>query len=252
MLGLPAAVAAGIVFALFAIQPAGKAQARPAEVVALARGAHEAPIDHHYLLRTEGSVARRGPLAGIDFSRDVDLWTRGDRFRIEPGPTGTGSWGRDEHGDVWLAFSPKAGVRFDAGEVPVALSDFLTVRSVDLPSLLSEVLRRTELERQPGSPGIDRIEATPPPGARRTLLRAVLDIDRETYLVKRLELHRRIVGAAVVVTLTHLDSISRPADSYRLKGQLAPGADIGDRGRPARRLQLLVRHKLGALLGKTP
>ena len=210
----------------------GRAQATPAQAVARALEVHREDADHEYALR--------GEFAGL--VREATLWTRGDRFRIEPAPGGKGAWGQDRDGSVWIAPTPAAGAVFRADEVPAGLQEMLAIRSVRLPVLLETVLKHCDLSRLPDAPqGIDRVEAVSQAG---TLRRAVLDIDRDG-LVRSLTLTRQLAVGEVTLALDLRGSASKDGAFYTLKGALAAHGEVFDSDRPVKRLGLLTRHRLG-------
>src|SRR5262245_46737355 len=90
LVGLPASLAAGLL-GLLLLAPSRQVHASPAAVVAQARETSTAPIDRAYRLRTEVSGRLKKRLARWGLERDTTLWTRGDRFRIEPGLGGKGA-----------------------------------------------------------------------------------------------------------------------------------------------------------------
>jgi hypothetical protein len=256
LVGVPAALAAGLL-GLLLLAPTGRAYASPAEVVAQAREAHEAPTDRAYRLRTELSGPLGQRLARWGLERDATLYTRGDRFRVEPGLGGRGAWGRDEKGNVWVAPTPRAGAAFTPEEVPPVFDELLALRSVDLPALLGVALRDCELRRPPWQPGdpldTERIEAEPRHGeGRMGLVRAVLDIDPKQGVVRRLALKRRLPNGAFTLRLDLLGAQAQPDDSYRLQGHLGPGARRLDANQPAARALFLLKHHLGAIRKKAP
>lgn len=249
--GLPAALAAALVIALFSIQPGGKVEARPAEVVEQARKLSTQPLDRAYLIEAQFSPAIRQRWPKLSGSVQERLWSRGDRFFVEAGE-GRPAWGRDERGRVWFVLNDRTGLRFDADEIAKPFEEMLTLRHVEIPSLLSDVLRNcalTEVSSVDLLPNTRRIQATPIPGTRRGLESATLDIDTRSHIVRRLLLKRRLLGQSVAsVLLTYLESRPRPDALYRVEGHLAAGGEIHDRANPPHRLRLLLRHQLGPLL----
>ncbi|MGL4553110.1 MAG: hypothetical protein ACRC33_18245, partial [Gemmataceae bacterium] len=235
-----AAAAAVLFVAWLVFWPGGEARAKPAEVVARAYAVHSrAEVDRRYRLTAE--------LPGQ--SHGADLWTRGDRFRVAPGPAG-GVWGQDGDGRVWVAPSPKAGVRFDEDEVPDRLRAALLLRAADLPDLLTELRGTCELERRDLAGGGVAVEARRVRGDS-SLARASLEIDGRTGGIGRLRAWRELPGGSEgTLTLTLEETGEKPDAFYTLEGNLAPGGEAIDRTRPGQRLALLVRHGLGALIGK--
>jgi hypothetical protein len=173
------------------------------------------------------------------------VWTRGDRFRVQPGPAG-GVWGQDGDGRVWLAPTKKAGAIFDADEIPEPMRIALKVRAVYLPELLTELSARCDLKLKPGSSRVYQIEARRK--GEGTLTRATLDIDARTDTVLALEVWRELPsGEEARLSLTFQETGDLPDEYYELEGYLADGAEVFDRSRRGMRLALLVQHGLGAL-----
>src|SRR5688572_6156787 len=91
-----AAVAAVLLVGLVLFWPSGRAFATPAEAVKAAYRTHidDQGADRHYRLQVAFSPGFKARFPRMK-DRETDLWTRGDRFRVEPGPAG-GVWGQDE------------------------------------------------------------------------------------------------------------------------------------------------------------
>jgi hypothetical protein len=229
------AAAAGLA-ALLLFWPGDRAQASPQEALARAREAHTAPLSREYSLVGWPPPALVRRLPTVDFARKVTIWTRGDRFRVEPAPGG-GVWGQDEEGNVWAAPTPRAGAYFRPDEVPERFRELLAVRAVHLPSLLDEVLKDCELtaRRVEEPPGV-RIDAR----GQGSLSSAYLFI-RPDGVIQYLSLSRRLPGGESRVSLELLSEAERPEEVYRLSGNLAPGAEVYGPERPRRRLALLAR-----------
>ncbi|MBY0229837.1 MAG: hypothetical protein K2W96_11195, partial [Gemmataceae bacterium] len=223
------AAAAAMLLVAMALFWGNAAQATPAQAVRRALAAHREDDGHEYAL-----VVSAGGM-----ERETTLWTRGDRFRIEPGPAG-GAWGQDGDGSVWLAPTPAAAALFRADEVPAVLQELLAVRSVRLTALLETVLEGCELERVAGPAGIDRIKAT----GEGTLRRAVLDIGKDG-VVRSLELVRRVGPVEATVSLERRGPAGKDAAFYTARGAVAEDGEVFDRDRPGKRLALLARHRLG-------
>lgn len=244
-----AAVAAVLLVGLVLFWPGGRTFATPREAVEAAYRTHidDEEADRHYRLAVE--LPSRFP--GLK-DHEADLWTGGDRFRIEPGPGG-GVWGQDDDGRVWIAPAPDAGAVFEAMEVPGPLREALLVRAVRLPDLLTELLGTCDLALVRGGPrGTERIEATAKDD-ERTLRRGVLDIDTRTRAVRSLEVRRRLPGGEVAVArLTFVSSGRNPKAFYDLRRALEVDGEVFDHTRPGPRLMLLARHGLGQLVEKNP
>lgn len=233
---MPVVLAASLLLGLFLVQPGSEAQAAAAQVVAQARDVHAAAVDRCYLLESELAPELRQRFPTLRSGSRARLWTRGDRFWVQSIGADRACWGRDEKDRVWMAPTPNAGMRFDADEmVPRSLHELLQVRSVQLPTLLDEVLRECVLtDLKPGlgtPPGVRIIEAHPThEQSSPHLTSARIEVDATTHVVRKLVLHRRLLGNELgTVTLTLVETRPQKEDAYRLEGHLRPGAPIYDR-----------------------
>lgn len=245
-----AAAAAALLFAFLGGSWLHPVRASAESIVREAQQAHLLPLDRGYLVETvkaPGLPDETAPLASL--WRTTRLWTRGDRFWIEStNPKARWAWGRDEQGVIWMASGQGHGILFDPDETPRWLSMTCDIFSMRLETLLDEVLRDFELVREPapagtGSSGIV-IRATPKPDRPHPRIGgAVLEIDAETRVVRRLVLSRsRQYQAIATVTYTLVETAARDLDLYQIEGHLQPPFDVCTRDRnPDRRIELLVR-----------
>jgi hypothetical protein len=246
-LGWGLAAAAALLVALFGGRNvAPRAQASPESLVRDARAAHALPIDRCYVVEIapdpEGPLMRHPLLAQ---TRRVRLWTRGDHFWIEStNPNRPWAWGRDPQGAVWVAAGRERGVRFEPAEVPEELGIVCDVCGMQTETLLDELLAGFELRLEAdAAPGVLRIRAQPrrpAPGLREV----VLDVDEDTHVLRRLELHRLRGGRPLAtVTCTLTDSRPQADGLYQLEGHLDAGAPVLDRThRPRQRALVLWRY----------
>lgn len=218
---MAASVACMALLAALLFFPSGKASA--AAVVQRALKVHSALLDRCYRVEVRGE--RDGDSPPRQQSR---LWTRGDRFwnQLQTDDK-TVAWGRDGAGGVWFALSPKVGARLAADEVPEQLRTACELRSVEMESLLREVLAGFELRRESVSPDRDLIHAQPKTGNSSSKYSAVLlEVDSRTHVVQRVELQRAYQGRTVAtVSFTLVESSLQDDASYTLEGHLdADGA----------------------------
>jgi hypothetical protein len=232
-LGLVAVLAAGV-FGLFPPTAAGAAT-----ILRQALQVHAARLDRCYRLEVRGQREADAPPR-----RQAVLWTRGNQFRNAlDADSATVTWGRDEAGGVWFALSRKVGARLDADEVPEALRSACELRSLQMESLLREVLADFELRQESLSSDRTLIHAQPMPGATGSKYGSVLlEVDARTHVVQRVELERVHQGRVVAtVTFTLLETRLQEDASYTLAGQLDPDGVVHDRttGR-AQRGQIII------------
>jgi hypothetical protein len=201
--------------------------ASAAAVVQRALKVHASLLDRCYRVELRGERDGDAPPR-----QESLLWTRGDRFWNQLQADGkTAAWGRDESGGVWFALSPKVGARLAANEVPEPLQTACDLRSVQLESLLREILAGFELRREPASAGIDLIHAQPKAGSTASRYgAALLEVDAHTHVLRRVELQRTHQGRAVAtVSFTLVESSLQDDASYTLEGHLEADAAIHDR-----------------------
>ena len=164
--------------------------------------------------------------------RIIRLWTRGDRIWIESvQPQRTWAWGRDDHGNVWMAFGPHRAIRFQRDEVPHWLALGCDIFAMHVETLLNEVLRDFDLQRtddRAGMPATQVVTATlKPRHSHPSLQQARIEIDAETKVIRRLVLDRTRLGQPFA-TITYTLVESRPQDDsqYVLEGHLVAPFDV--------------------------
>jgi hypothetical protein len=219
------AIAASVVFAalLGSLMFFSSGTANAATVVQRALKAHAALLDRCYRLEVLAGKRAVSPR-----KQESLLWTRGDRFWNHIEADGKSlAWGRDEAGGVWFALSRKEGARLAANEVPEALQTACELRSLELESLLRTILADFDLRREPESGGRDVIYAERMRGRRSKYRSALLEMDAESGVLRRVELHREHEGR-VVATLTASLVESRLQDeaAYTLEGHLDADAAL--------------------------
>lgn len=223
------AMAASVVFAALigGLVFMSQSTASAAAVVQRALKVHAALLDRCYRVEVRGERDGASPPR-----QESLLWTRGDRFWNQLNTDGrTAAWGRDESGGVWFALSPKVGARLAANEVSEPLQAACDLRSVQMESLLREILAGFDLRREPASADIDLIHAEPKAGnATSRYGAALLEVDAQTHVLRRVELQRTNKGRAVAtVSFTLLESSLQGDASYTLEGHLDADAAIYDR-----------------------
>jgi hypothetical protein len=205
-----------------------------------ARQVHALPLDRCYLVQAvpepDGVLSRYPQFAQ---PRETRLWTRGDRFWIEStNPEKRWAWGREDQGRLWLSLDGKRGVSFDKAELMEHDEMFQAVNitcemfSMRVETLLDEVLAGFNLQRDKtetiGSVATHRIHAELKPGASSPRLRsALLEIDAETRVLRRLVLQRTRKGQPLAtVTFTLVETLAQNDDTYTLEGHLNPDAEL--------------------------
>ncbi len=228
-----------------------QAGANAATVLQQALKAHSTLLDRCYRVEVRGE--RDGDSPPRQQSR---LWTRGNRFWNEMQTDGkTVAWGRDEAGGVWFALSPKVGARLAVDEVPEQLQTACDLRSVQMETLLREILAGFELRRESVSADRYLIHAQPKPGtANRKYSAVLLEVDSRTHVVQRIELQRAYQARTVAtVTFALIESGLQNDASYTLEGHLdadgmayARATRRGERGQVIAEFLKLVRVRSGS------
>jgi hypothetical protein len=225
--------AAAVVLAFLGGLLTGSGRAGAETLVQQAQAAHQMPLDRCYLVevrRDADPVNESVPPTSPP--RIIRLWTRGDRIWIESvQPQRRWAWGRDENGNVWMAFGPHRAIRFARDEVPSWLALGCDVLAMRVDTLLNDVLRDFDLRRTAdvaGLPMTQVVSATLKPGHQHPSLRqARIEIDGETKVIRRLVLTRTRQGQPFA-TLTYTLVESRPQDDskYVLEGHLTVPFDV--------------------------
>jgi hypothetical protein len=226
---LPVAIAAGVAAVVFFPPHAEPLRASPQALLQEAQKAHQLPLDRCYLVefqRTDEG-ADENPMAGQ--FRTNQLWTRGDRFWIEStNPRAKWAWGRDEDGTIWMAPGPRRGVRVEPDEAPRWLTHMCDISELRPEHLLGELLRDFDLVREDGpTPATQVIRATRKPGRWAPPLRsAVLELDAETKVLRRVVLDRVGPLRSVTTAYTLVETQTLSDDRYRLEGHLGDKYEI--------------------------
>jgi hypothetical protein len=233
---------AAAVCLLVTLWPDNVVRADPAAIVSEARSVHHLPLDRVYLVETTRVDADDSPPTRI-----ARLFTRGDRFWIQGGLPGP-AWaaGQEESGDVWIALSPRRGVRIAADEVGRGLAYWCEFHALRPERLLGEILRGFTLTREPAVAGstVDVITAVRRPGPfAQPLKRAKLEIDRESKALRRAVLEREFPGrAAVTTTYTLIETRTEDDARYSLEGHLTAPYEVYTRSHePGRRRDAVER-----------
>lgn len=240
-----AAAALGLAF-LGGLQ-VGPVQASAETLVRAAQKVHQLPLERCYLVEVQRDPAVPGetnPM--LEPPRTIRVWTQGDYFWVEVSKgERRWAWGRDEQGTVWMMLGPHHGLRIEPDEATEYLARVCDVYSMRLETLLNDVLRNFELRREePAEAATQVVHAEPRPGRPYPAIqRAVLEIDAESKVVRRVQVARAFRGQPLpTVTFTLVES--RPPDEarYQLEGHLTAPYKVFSRTlEPERRHELLSR-----------
>lgn len=244
-----ALTAAAILIAILTTLQFGIGQASAETLLREAQAALVPSADRCYRIDIEPSPALLEHFPLLDAKQEI-LWTRGDRFWIEvSGSARKWTWGRDDKDRVWLALAPRKGIRFEAAEVPEPIAASCSVRSLQLETLLQDVLQNFELKREPPTdsdpPALVRIRAELKPGlSHPTLKSALIEMDSKSKVIQKLTLWRKFRNKDIAtVTFTLIDSQPQSDTRYQLEGHLDDDASILSSDRPLPlRLRTLIEH----------
>lgn len=225
-----------------------------ATMLADARRVHALPLDRCYVVElrstdlgdsSTASPRRSGPIE-LAVGRVDRLWTRGDQFFLESSNAKhRWVWGRDADGAVWLCVDARLGLKLEDDELPQWLDGLSDALSMQLDTLLDNVLRDFTLTWEPAAGGTTRtVRAVRKPDARpRWITEVRLTVDLETRVLQRITVIRptRIRGP-VEVTYTLAATEAQPDSRYSLEGHLDASSTILTRTQsPERRAEILTR-----------
>lgn len=203
-----------------------RGHAGPRELLAATQEVHRLPIDRCYLVDVRRSPQVTDLFPNAPLLQTSRLWTRGDRFFLVPGDGRIGrAWGRDENGNLWIAPTPRAGVRVESREIPAALATMLEMHTLRVDQVLGEVLQHFDLTRveeaDEGLATSETVRAVPRRGAFAFIRWATLEVDRETKVLRRLVIARGPFGKAPsITTYTLVETRALETARYSLEGHL--------------------------------
>jgi len=189
----------------------------------------EQPLDRCYAVTYQDDKGQLDRDMLVPMQPQARLWTRGDRFWMESAKRPTiGTWGRDETGQVWVAPLPQFGVRFAHDKIPAPIKSACDLFSMDVPTLLSDVLANFELERETtAEEPVQTVRAQLKGGQEQKTLRTVrLQIDTRKSIAQRLESTRSYKNATITTTFELVETRAQPDERYRLEGHLKKGARV--------------------------
>jgi hypothetical protein len=242
-------VAAAVVLAFLGGLQISPNRASAEALLREAQQVHRLPLDRCYLVEVRRESGWQSDMAAETPARVTRLWTRGDRFWIESvNPRQRWAWGRDDQNGVWMTGGLGRGIRLDADEVPPWLALLCDVHSLQLDTLLAELLRDFDVQREGHGPDTLPttyvIRATPRPGPRPLFIRSVqLEVDAETKVLRRVVISRVRQGQPLATTTYSLvETATQPDARFRLEGHLREPFEVYTRDhRPERRAEILVR-----------
>ena len=235
------AAAASLLFLGFLVFFAGEqdAFASANQIVEAAIRTHAALIERIYVVEVQRSDE---PRESSFISRDVRIATQGDRFWVEIRGLRDWTWGRDEQGAVWMTLGRKKAVIIAPDEIGPPLQFIGDLYSLQLETLLNNLLKNCRLELAPGPADAKVIVATPRRSwMSRPLRRAKIEVDRETKAIRKLVIEREFDRIQSTCTFTLVDSRAADESHYHPEGHLTePGQVFGTETPAEKRRELLV------------
>jgi hypothetical protein len=225
------------VFVFFASEQDAFASAT--QIVEAAIRTHAALIERIYVVEVQRGADSRD--SGF-LSRDVRIATQGDRFRVEVRGLRDWTWGRDERGAVWMTLGRRKAVIIAPDEIGPPLQFIGDLYSLQLETLLDNLLKNCRLEIAPGPADAKVIVATPRRSwLSRPLRRATIEVDRETKAIRKLVIEREFERVESTCTFTLVDSRSADESLYHPEGHLTePNQVFGPETPAEKRRELLV------------
>jgi hypothetical protein len=249
-LAFAASVAAAVALAFFSGWHLSPVQAGVKELVEEVKRVHNLPLARCYLVEIQRIVDVDDDRAPVGKpARQVQVWTRGDRFWVEMQHdefVPPFIWGRGENGSLWAVLDAHRGVRVPLEQAPRPLQRIADLYTLNVDTLLADLLQDCTLTDESISASrLTRVVVAEPRSdrTRRWLGKATLEIDREARVLRRLVLVRNVLGKPQArVTFTLLET--RPDDDakYQLEGRLAaPFRILEGNIEPRVKLELLGR-----------
>jgi hypothetical protein len=206
------------------------------------------PVYRCYLIEVQRETDltdESNPMVGP--ARQSRLWTRGDRFWIETTfpnqPSRRSYWGRNERGTFWIVNGSKEGVLLQPAETPRWLTVYSDLCSMQPDRLIIEVLRDFDLRREdaPAGSSMHIIKAELKPGRWHPALKsAVLELDAETKVLRRVALRRVINDTTLTTTYTLVETKPQDEIQYPLDGQEGKREFYSSEYKPEERRRLLA------------
>jgi hypothetical protein len=211
------ALAASLLVAIsfFMLQDNREAFASASQIVQAAIQTHSAPIERIYVVEVKRGEANKGR---FDLLRDVRVATQGDRYWVQMRGARDWSWGRNEQGDMWMTLGPRRAVVVKRDEMGVPLRYIGDLCTLNLETLLQNILKHCQLEMSEAPSDTTIIVATPrQQWVNRPLQRATIEVDRETKAIRKLVIERTNATS----TFTLVDSRLANESLYGPEGHLS-------------------------------
>ncbi len=219
-LGWLLSTTAVVVVAFLIGRAENSAVADAATIVRAAKQIHEEPVERIYVVQVERSAADSAEFLPV---QDVRVTTQGDRFYVE---MNRGErrwvWGRDADGAMWLTLGSRRAIVVAPDEIGVPLQYISDLYSLNIETLLDNVLKNCRLQYSDGAGSSHVITAIPTRRWQSWMRSATVEVDRETKAVRRLVIERRTPQQGLsTVTFTLVDARTADESKYRAEGHLS-------------------------------
>jgi hypothetical protein len=219
-----------------------KAQASASSLVQAARSVHSLAVERCYAVAIENLSGANAAKGFFPFLKDVRIWTQGDRFWVEAKRNERAwVWGRNAEGSVWMTLGEHRALQIQAEEIGTPLLQICDLYSLELDSLLASFQDRWTLTNHASNELTYTITARPSRNSVRRIGEAILEIDRETKVVRQLSLVRDAgTISSSRVTFTLIDSRPPQESNYEPTGHLTePYQILTSQHLSAKRTELL-------------
>ena len=211
-----ASLCVAITFFLF--QSEREAFANPSQLIQAAMHTHAAPIERVYVVEVKRNESNE-PL--FEFPKDVRVATQGDRFWVQMRGVREWAWGRDEQGAMWMTLGSRRAIVVNSNEIGSPLRKIGDLYSLNLETLLQNLLKYCDLKMSEGPVDSTILVATMQMHwSKHPFKRATIEFDRETKAIRKLTIERDFERFNSTSTFTLVDSRLADESKYGPEGHL--------------------------------
>ncbi len=234
------AVSAMVLLAFVVGRWENSAFADASSLVRAAMVTHAEPIERVYVVEVERAETS---LQGFAPPRDVRVMTQGDRFWVE---MSRGEkrwvWGQDADNALWLTLGPRRALRIERDELGVPMQYISDIYSLNLETLLDNVLQHFQVSYSSDSRPTHVITAIARRRWQGRLREMTIDVEKETKAIRKLVIRRNMpLQGESTVTFTLVDSRVPDETQYRPEGHLTePFQILTSVTKPDKRREMLT------------